>query len=199
MHSRGLWPAENISGQWMQVQPIDVVRIQKKPDLSRMNIRKLYSRQLCGVHGSRHRCCYLWLQPLLLQQPIQWEWGESEQGEYTTSKGIHEGLTCQSSSRIWPWRRLLNTTTKMISRQCEESRGHGSSFGNDWVRKCLLINGAPAAAETGAISPISQMPLSLGCRTRICKVAIVSATERERQTKSNHLTVLSRVALKASG
>lgn len=169
MHSRGLWPAENISGQWMQVQPIDVVRIQKNPDLLRMNIRKLYSMQLYGVHGSRRR--HLWLQPLLLQQPIQWEWGESEQGEYTTSKGIHEGLTCQSSSRIWPWRRLLNTTTKMISRQCEERRGHGSSFGNDWVRKCLLINGAPVAAETGAISPISQMPLSLGCRTRICKVA----------------------------
>lgn len=166
-----------------------------------MHLHKLYSMQLCGVHGSLHHRHYLWLQPPSLQQLLQWEWGESEQSEYTTSKGIHEGLTCQLSLRIWPWRRLLDTTRNEIFKQCEERRGHRSSFGTDW-------NEAPLSARMeGGFSPILILfSLSFQTRNTQCRGScgncnpLLSKVESNKYRKeyenakpnSNYLTVLSR-------
>lgn len=145
--SRGLWLVESTLGQWMQIHPIDVVRI-RKTDRSLMHIRKLYSIQLCGVHRSRHCRRYLWLQPPSLQWLFQWPWGEPEQSEYTTSNGIHEGLSCQTSLRIWSWRQLLDTIRNMIFKQCERG-GHGSSVGSDY-ENVPLINEAHLSTRLGS-------------------------------------------------
>lgn len=200
--SRGLWLVEGTAGQCMQLHPTDVVRI-READRSLMYIRKLCSTQFCGVHDSRHRRRYLWLQPL-----SPWERGESEQSEYTKSNGMHETLNCQSDLRIWPWRRLLDTIRNVIFKQCEEKAWARIEFRKWLDEDVLLINGVPLSARMGSTLPI-WMLLSPSFQTRIGIVEfqarcgncnpLLSKVERNkservrgRQAQSNHLTVSSR-------
>lgn len=161
MHSRGLWPAENISGQWMQIHPIDVVRIQKTRFITNEHTQTIFHTTLWGT----------WQSSLLLM----------------AAATFAATATTMRVRRIWARRiyhiqgnprgadlsvkfaNMAMTTTSKHNNKDDIQTMRREAWARielwKWLSEEMLL-----IYETGGDFSNSQMPLSLGCRTRICKV-----------------------------
>lgn len=168
MHSRDLWPAENISGQWMQIHPIDVVRIQKKKPINNewKHTQTIFHTTLRGT------------------------WQSPPSPSLMAAATLAATATTMRVRRIWAKRifhiqgnpRGADLSVKFANMAMTTTSRHNNKDDiqtmrrKAWARielwkwlneEMLLINEAPPAARTGG-----HLLQIQGCRTRICKVGL---------------------------
>lgn len=170
MHSRGLWPAENISGQWMQVQPINVVRIQKNPRfITNEHTQAIFHATLRGtLHSSPSLMAAATLPATANTMRVRRIWARRIYHIQGNPRGAD--LSVEFAN-------MAMTTTSKHNNKDDIQTMRREAWARIELWKWLSEEMLAHKWKLGAISPISQMPLSLGCRTRICKVtSLATAT-----------------------